>query len=160
MRRLTLALAPLLVACASYSAPATQSPQAQPASIPISPDTAWRRTLDYLGSAGIPVSSSDRAGGVISAKPAMTLENVRRWVDCGTVSGKPAVDSRQMAGVVVVGDLSITVQPSGTGSNVRPALGVTATWDRPVYGGTSSVSCVSSGALERELVEYVRSRAR
>lgn len=156
-RRIGAGLAALALAgcVASYAPPAPPSPQA--ATIAIPADTAWSRTLGYLAAAGIAVSASDRAGGVITAKPAMTPDQVRAWVDCGRLGDKPAAESVHMSRVVATGQLSVTIQPAGANAVVRPAFVVTATYDNaaPYFGGTSSVNCVSSGALERALLSAV-----
>lgn len=156
MRRLGALLVFAIAGClGKYAPPTPPSPQAATVSVPA--DTAWRRTLDYLATANIAVSASDRAGGVITAKPAMTPDQVRAWVDCGQLGSKPAAESVHMSQVVAVGQLSVTILPATTGTSVRPSFVVTATYHNtaPYFGGTSSVNCVSSGALERALLTAV-----
>jgi hypothetical protein len=150
-----IAVVVFVVGCVSYKAPSAPPPSPE-ATVALSVDDAWRRTLDYLASAGIAVTSSDKAGGVISARPTFTGERLAMWVNCGTANGKPAVESPQWSGVVTTGDLSVTIRPAGGATVVRPVLSVTATWERPVVGGSAPQNCVSQGRLEKDLVTALK----
>ena len=109
----------------------------------------WDIVVDMFGDRNWAIENSERDNGTISTD--WTRNDDVSYRDCGS-SGFRATDSDHM------GRLSAVVRETANGVSVR----VTTSWrvTRNSANSISSVECLSTGMLERELHDEVRRRRR
>ena len=105
----------------------------------------WDIVVDMFGDRNWAIENSERDNGTISTD--WTRNDDVSYRDCGS-SGFRATDSDHM------GRLSAVVRETANGVSVR----VTTSWrvTRNSANSISSVECLSTGMLERELHDEVR----
>lgn len=139
----------LLAATACASAPVARNFEDVADYRAVSFAEIWDIVVDMFGDRNWPIESSERDNGTISTE--WTRNDDVSYRDCGS-SGFRATDSDPM------GRLSAVVRETANGVSVR----VTTSWRviRNSANSISSVECLSTGMLERELHDEVRRRLR
>ncbi|HEX2191102.1 MAG TPA: hypothetical protein VHG51_19495 [Longimicrobiaceae bacterium] len=133
---------------------ASGSSTASTYSIPVPPGGVWPALVRFYGDRGIPFTVFDPTSWTAGNQD---LQLRRRWagapvsavLDCGTVAGSSIADT-----YLVRMRLLSSLVPVGTGaSELRVQVAGTAT--NPT-AGNRSVRCTSTGRLEQEMLEALR----
>ena len=159
-------VAVLASACTSVTPPAP-APAPADAYVRANVDRTWPAIVQFFADTRIPISTIDKASGIVASKDfALTGDIAQRFLDCGTTKdGKAAVtgiDQFIAKGLArASGDFNVFVRPSGDSTAVRVNVGYRVESMNPMaYNRFTPVNCVTSGAFERDLVEYIRKNAR
>lgn len=121
-------------------------------------DQVWARLTEAYTDRNIPIANMDRASwflrsGEMTLSGRMGTENATKYFDCGTSAGpgtERATENRLAVSITTL------LKPAGDTTMVRTTA--TATAHAAGYGSINAQQypCVSTGALERELVESLR----
>ena len=147
-----LCVAVLATACEGGYSPPAAAPQAQPGvlSVDATRDALFEAAVLTVVGAGYPIAFTDRARGLITTnRQAVRLSPVE--ADCGQLSGEALVADRRTTTEV---RLRIRVSDG--------QLRIQATIDGTIAEGKlrkTSLTCVSTGELERALLDRIVERA-
>lgn len=114
-------------------------------------EAVWNGVIDLFGERHWPITNMERASGFI-ATDRLTVDRLERYVDCGRPSAFEGFSNHTVRFNVIVRDLE-----GGT------SLAVNTAWSAVRTSGLDrthqvAVTCVSTGELEREILDQVRAR--
>ena len=147
-----LCVAVLATACEGGYSPPAAAPQAQPGvlSVDATRDALFEAAVLTVVGAGYPIAFTDRARGLITTnRQAVRLSPTE--ADCGQISGEPLVADRR-----TTTEVRLRVRVSDGQIRIR------ATIDGTIAEGklrTTALNCVSTGELERVLLNRIVERA-
>lgn len=107
----------------------------------------WDAVVEHFATSSVPIRTIERSSGIIvTDQMGVARDDASGWSDCGTDGlGGTSRANRASYNLLVRGDSST--------STIR----VTATFTSTI--GVSPYGCTSTGAYERELMQFVKARA-
>lgn len=152
MKKQTLVLAGiLLTGCASNHQVRSDSLTIS-RTVKIPYEKAWQKTLQVLSTQGFSIDSSNKTGGVISIEETMVKLDERQ-ADCGNFHGISYLkDYRTSTFMSLVIDLE---KKSDKATMIRINSSLKASFNAGVGAETKSLSCYSSGDLEKKLLAKI-----
>jgi len=152
-------------ACGGYYRPAGQPAPSQGTAVQASFGTTWDAVIDVFAEQGIPITTLERASGLIVAgavpvdvrrarvtspmrrAPSQPTPEEQSWADCGEVSGWRFFPDRANFSVVVRGD------------SVQSTIKVHARWWIAAIKDEVPPRCVTRGVWESGFEQNVHTRA-
>ena len=149
---LALLLVNLCVGCAA-TAPVTPNAFGNSATLSMSLEAAFARTMGVLADQK-PVIRSATLTHIVITTPGTTRRLTETQADCGTDSGRPYLtDDRTITEVAYSVQLRSDGHRTSVTVNAKIAGRFKAT---PTQQTATELSCVSRGALERDLIAKIR----
>jgi hypothetical protein len=88
---------------------------------------------------------------------------MREWIVCQVAGPSRTPEALRLSdaqlhafGVSVNLDVSVMIQGASSTSTLRPTVTVAARYERGPLGNAGAMDCISSGALEKLLIDNVR----
>ena len=153
MRTIIITAAMLSVsACATYEPPADRDiDNAVTVNQPY--EKTWQRATEYFANNNIPISNIAKDSGLIATDYKLGASST--FIDCGTVGTYEAFGDKNLNLNILVKEntpttTDVRVNVFGTGRVVQTNLYGTT------VGAGKAIDCVSTGALEDDLIDYIR----
>lgn len=110
-------------------------------------DQVWANVIEVFATENITIKTLEKDSGIIVAEPqAVDIRTLRRLSDCGSMTFHYVVDG-------TVG-YNVFVREVGGAREVRVNSRITGNFDGP-YDSRVVRECISRGAFERSLLEWV-----
>ncbi len=144
-----------VIACASYQPPREYDFQTEMI-YSKSFDVIWNKTVEWFAKQGTPIKNMDKESGFISTEYSLSAGKYAHYVDCG-IAGKSPLGKQVIKNPTGNFNVLIKEQPDGkTSVNINCFFQATSliiiAGENPVI---EKIDCASTGALEREIFEYL-----
>ena len=113
-------------------------------------DDVWNKIVDWFANNNTPIKNMDKNSGFIATEYKLNVPNRELYVDCG-VYGYAGPIARNFP---IDGNLNVTVREKNNTVTVKVNFFFESKKAQETYLFT--VSCVSTGVLEKELLDYIK----
>ena len=128
-----------------------QSPIDKKREVNLAYDQAFKNTINALYDLGYSVKVSDKDNGIITTEKKHVSLNEDQ-ADCGNIWGIPYLKDKRTTSHAAH---SVRVRANGDKSTIQVNTEISAIFNATASGETKSLSCVSSGYLERILLDKI-----
>jgi len=121
-------------------------------------DEVWNATIEWFATQGTPIKNMDKSSGFISTEYSLRA-NQSNCYDCGTAAQGGLLATHRINNPV--GNFNVLIKKiSDTKTKVTVNCFLKATSSFTAVGETqvNSLECVSTGALEKEILDYLGNR--
>lgn len=154
-------------ACISAPTPPATPPAPQAVYVRAPYDAVWSSTVRFFAESHIPISTIDKASGLIASKEfALSGDLIVRWVNCANRDGSPVkmraenTDKAMAAGLGrASADFNVFMKSQGDSTLLRVNPYIRVESKAMMGGGWTPSNCVANGAFERDLTEYITANA-
>lgn len=150
-KTLSLVLTSMVLVSCAYSPPSAHRSVSINRTIDLPFEVAWDKTAQVLASSGLAIITAAKDSGVITTA-AQPQRVTSAHADCGNVLGFPYVQDQRT--VTRVG-YSLLLKSAAQKTEITINATIDGVFNAYAGASTTSLACVSQGALENELLDKI-----